>query len=84
MKYAKVRYKTAICISTAVEWYRQVYVHFNMWKLNSWIYNQFETLGGTEIMEENQRRSPFIVFDPGSMSTSKGVNVKAAFATRLR
>eukprot|EP00171_Calliarthron_tuberculosum_P007745 IDg7745t1 len=30
----------------AVEWYRQVYVYFKMWKLNSWIYYQFERLGG--------------------------------------
>eukprot|EP00171_Calliarthron_tuberculosum_P006439 IDg6439t1 len=29
----------------AVEWYRQMYVQFKMWKLNSWIYEQFENLG---------------------------------------
>eukprot|EP00171_Calliarthron_tuberculosum_P022398 IDg22398t1 len=28
----------------AVEWYRQVYIQFKMWKLNSWIYEQFEQL----------------------------------------
>eukprot|EP00171_Calliarthron_tuberculosum_P011044 IDg11044t1 len=49
----------------AVEWYRQVYVQFKMWKLNSWIYEQFERLGGgTEVPEEKQRRSTFIGFDP--------------------
>eukprot|EP00171_Calliarthron_tuberculosum_P007829 IDg7829t1 len=30
----------------AVEWYRQVYVQFNMWKFNSWMYEQFERLDG--------------------------------------